>query len=420
MESIKAQLKRYDIFRRTNAAVKASALRVQRARIRASYERRARVADVHYDPAAVPRRLTERLTARGIRPQSIPTHPGVLWVGADLQQDRGGFLQSLERHAQTTTFYRANNEYGILVKSADGEIRRGDPDVIRYNDDQLLRLVNDRLRNGPPLHVVMGQMWAHLVSVRALESVQQLGLVTINVAMDDRLPLHWQSFQGHLLGGAVGLKSGLDLILTTSPECCLWYEVEGALSQWWPLASDPAVFAPAPEAEKVHDISFVGSRYGVRDTLVQALLDAGVRVSAYGPGWPAGPIPADQVADVFARSKIILGIGTVAHTKSVYTLKLRDFDATMAGALYITHRNHDLEPLFEEGKEIEYYESASELVRKVKFYLANPERRAELARNGRARALRDHTWDTRLSELFAMLRGESVATRFSLPPGTPT
>ncbi|MDB4913289.1 MAG: ykvP 2 [Gemmatimonadetes bacterium] len=139
--------------------------------------------------------------------------------------------------------------------------------------------------------------------------------------------------------------------------------------------------------------------------MVTALEQAGVHVSSYGPGWPNGPIGADLVATVFAQSRIILGVGTIAHNASVYTLKLRDFDAPMAGALYITHRNPDLARLYTEGVEIECYEDTAELVQKVKYYLAHPAQRIGVAARGRARALRDHTWDKRLAELFAVLRG---------------
>jgi spore maturation protein CgeB len=146
----------------------------------------------------------------------------------------------------------------------------------------------------------------------------------------------------------------------------------------------------------------------VRDRVVSALVNGGIPVSAFGPGWDRGPIDADQVARVFAQSKLILGVGTVAHNRSVYTLKLRDFDATMAGALYVTHRNPDLLRLFEEGTEFECYESDEELLQKVRYYLAHDDERIAVARRGRERALRDHTWDARLDQLFAILSGDAT------------
>jgi spore maturation protein CgeB len=404
MRSFKETLRRFAVLRGANAMVKASTLRLRRAALNAAYERRARAMGIGDDQSAVPSRLAERLRRRGIDPRELPDRLGVLWVGADFHQDRGGFVQSLERLSDLTCFHRENGDYGLQAASADGQVRRNDPAVIAMNDARLLYLVKEQIASGRPLHAVMGQLWANVISADALREVQRLGVITVNVSMDDRLPEHWRIDHGYRLG-SVGLVPGVDLVLTTSPECCLWYAVEGGLAQWWPLASDPEVFVPAPEEEKIHDVSFVGRRYGVRDSVVSALEHAGVRVSSYGPGWPNGPIGAEHVATVFAQSRIILGVGTIAHNTNVYTLKLRDFDAPMSGSLYITHRNPDLQPLFREGEEIECYEDASELVTKVRHYLAHPGQRMAVAAGGRARALHDHTWDARLSDLFTTLRG---------------
>lgn len=398
------------MFREANARIKAAQLLFERARLARSYEGRARSAGIAYDESTVPRRVAERLRSRGIDTGAWPARLRVLWIGADMHQDQGGFLQGLQRNADVTCFHRPTGEYGQRLKGADGLIRDYDAEVIAENDAQLERMVRELYDAGRPPHVVMGQLWAQHLSVDALRQVQSQGIATVNVSMDDRLPVHWRNRDGYR-PGAVGLVDGLDLVLTTSSEVCLWYEVEGCRALWWPLASDPAFFEPAPEEAKVHDISFVGNRYGVRSHIVAALESAGIRVAAYGSGWPNGSIGADQVKRVFTESRMILGVGTVAHNRSVYTLKLRDFDAPMAGALYITHRNPDLLPLFKEGEEIEYYESNVELVRKVRFYLANPDRRREVARSGRERALRDHTWDVRLAQAFAVIRGNAPRQR---------
>jgi spore maturation protein CgeB len=408
LNALKEKLKRFAIVREVNSRAKAAALVAERAYLRANFSGKARMRGIVHDPALVPLQVSDRLRARGIEPEAFPDRPGVLWVGADEQQDRGGFLQSLERNTELTCFRRPGGAYGLQIESEDGGIRRLDPWVVRMNDRQLVRLVEERIRNGPPLHIVMGQMWAHVISAEALRRVQALGVAVVNVSMDDRLPLHWRSLRGQRLG-SVGLSSGVDLVLTTTPESCLWYAVEGCPATWWPLASDPAVFAPVDESAKVHDISFVGRRYGARDQIVTSLLNAGLPVAAFGPGWPRGAVEATEVARIFAESRMILGVGTVAHNRSVYTLKLRDFDATMAGALYLTHRNPDLQPLFEEGSEIEFYSDTDELRKKVIFYLENPARRQEVARNARARALRDHSWDVRLGEVFSIVRGRSGA-----------
>jgi spore maturation protein CgeB len=126
-------------------------------------------------------------------------------------------------------------------------------------------------------------------------------------------------------------------------------------------------------------------------------------VEAFGRGLPNGPATAEQSAEIFGRSRIILGVGNIAYNDDIFTLKLRDFDATMAGALYITHRNPDLLRLFEEGREIECYLTIDECIQKVRHYLAHREQRIRIAAAGAARARREHTWERRIATAFAAI-----------------
>ena len=50
--------------------------------------------------------------------------------------------------------------------------------------------------------------------------------------MDDRLPDLWLKMDRM---GSVGLGSGVDITLTTSPETCKWYFTENMSAIFWPL-----------------------------------------------------------------------------------------------------------------------------------------------------------------------------------------
>ena len=92
-------------------------------------------------------------------------------------------------------------------------------------------------------------------------------------------------------------------------------------------------------------------------------------MKVFGPGFPSGMISAQKTAEVFSHAKIVLGIGYVAYSRKVCTLKLRDFDAMFTGALYITSRNEDLEELFKENEHISYYDSKESLLEKINYFL---------------------------------------------------
>jgi hypothetical protein len=400
VEGLKRFLKRSSLLLAVNARLKARALVRERAKLIARYTAEAAARAVSYDEGRIPALLRARIESRGGN-ASLPSRPKILWVGADINQDLAGFLPALEARADVVRFHRSSGEYGERVRSADGVPRPFDPEVVAANDADILAQVQRAREDGSPFHMLLGQIWAHTVSTRMLQAVQRLGCITVNVSMDDRLPELWSTWRGNRLG-SVGIAEGLDLVLTTSPECCLWYAVEGCPALWWPLASDPAIFAPLPDSEKRYDVTFVGSRYGIRAEIVNTLLAAGIDVTAFGPGWPRGPVSVDAVASIFTQSRIILGIGTIAHNRDVYTIKLRDFDAPMAGAVYLTHRNPDLLKLFTDGEEIACYGSYDELVEKARFYLSRADARVAMAEAGRQRALRDHTWQQRFDTLFAL------------------
>jgi spore maturation protein CgeB len=341
---------------------------------------------------------------RKCSPQFKPKKPGNLrlfWVGTVQSQDESGLLQALHRICHVSVFRNKQGTYGLLSSGAPAEKALAYRDVIDANDEALLEQIKRANINGL-VDVLLGQMWAHLLSKEALIQVQNMGIPVINISMDDRLPVHWSQVSGQRLG-AVGLASATNIVLTTSSETCLWYGVESCPAVFWPLASDPSVFSSAPDAPRNIDVLFLGNNYGIRGAIIRYLETRGIKVECYGDGWPNGFANAEQMATLSKRARIILGVGTVGYCADVYTLKLRDFDAVMSGALYITHRNPDLCQLFTEGLEIECYEHFDELYKKVCYYLNNVEARIRIATNGQEKAYKRCTWDQRFMSTFQQL-----------------
>lgn len=385
----------------TNAHLKAAAL-----------ERNTRRVHRHYDSSAgrstSQRSATaltwacDRLRARGValRPKDAGALR-ILWIGANYSQDHTGFVQGLERFGTVELFHNEEEGYGLLLPSKHDPLRPV-AEARAANDRQLQRYIT-QARAGQVFDVVMGQMWSHLVSVESLRRIQAAGMPVLNVSMDDRLPINWPLRRSAPASGSVGLANGLDLVLTSSPEVCRWYEVEGCPAIYWPMASDPELFRPWPEANKMYDVSFIGNRYGMRGKLISDLSDAGVDVAAFGNGWPNGPVGPAAAAEILGRSRIILGVGTIGHSRRLVTLKLRDFDATMAGAAYVTTYNPELSLLFRDGVELAMYRSPDECVELVRQLLASPAKRITMGQAAAVRAREQHTWEHRFRSLFSDL-----------------
>lgn len=336
--------------------------------------------------------VRKRLEARGRF--LVPKKRGtlrILYVGTDYSQDSSGILQALARFGEVIPFEARPGRYGVLwPKDRLLSVRE-------ENSRRLIEETEKAIASGP-VDIVLGQMWGFTVAEAALQEVRTMGPVVANISMDDRHAFRGKKYRGRWTGTS-GLIPALDLAATAAPECRAWYMAEGCPAIYFPEASDPDLFHPFP-GEKEHDVCFVGANYGIRRKVVDSIRQAGIRVAAYGKGWPNGPISTDGVPELFSRSRIVLGVGTIGHTKDMFALKMRDFDGPMSGSLYLTHHNPDLESLYDIGREIETYSTPDECVQKVRYYLDHPGRAEEIGRSGRLRALRDHTWERRFEELF--------------------
>ncbi len=322
--------------------------------------------------------------------------PRIFFAGTDEQQDRSGLLQALERIGRTRCFTRSDGSYG------QNDPR---PEAVRRdaNARRLWELVSAEVASGNSPDILITQTWPTLLDPAVLGRIRrEFGTLVVNISMDDRHQ-YWGRPLAESWGGTYGLIGHIDLALTAARESVEWYEKEGCPALYFPEASDPEIFHPMPELPKVHDVSFVGGCYGIRRDIVLALRRAGIEVTTFGNGWHSGRIATEAVPALFSQSKIVLGVGTIGHCRNFFSLKMRDFDGPMSGSLYLTHDNPDLDTLFANGREIVTYRTIDECVEKAIYFLKHGDERESIAAAGRARGLREHTWDQRFSNLFSRL-----------------
>jgi spore maturation protein CgeB len=79
----------------------------------------------------------------------------------------------------------------------------------------------------------------------------------------------------------------------------------GARPVWVQMAADPEVYHPLPNVSRNLTACFVGQRYADRDRWMAALIQAGVPVEIYGPGWggPRGASVTPAPAMYLGRSQ---------------------------------------------------------------------------------------------------------------------
>jgi hypothetical protein len=138
---------------------------------------------------------------------------------------------------------------------------------------------------------------------------------------------------------------------------------------------------------------------GVRGKVAVSEVDT----SAFG-----GPrLLQHELIRMFSQSRLSLGFATAGDShladRRLTHLRLREFEAPMSGALYLTEDQPELAEYFEPGKEVLTYTDQADLLDKARYYLAHPEQSERIRHAGLERARRDHTWQHRFSELFAAL-----------------
>jgi hypothetical protein len=96
--------------------------------------------------------------------------------------------------------------------------------------------------------------------------------------------------RGGLAFGSRDICRWFDLCWTSTEDALKKYCVEGALPVYIPEGANPEFHRPW-EQEKTIDVSFVGQCYGNRPETIHRLRAEGIRVEAFGYGWPMVPCP---------------------------------------------------------------------------------------------------------------------------------
>ncbi|MBU1184892.1 MAG: glycosyltransferase, partial [Proteobacteria bacterium] len=248
--------------------------------------------------------------------------------------------------------------------------------------------------------VIFTYLSGELVSPETVRALRAYGAPMIHFSLNDK-----EHFVGKVRGGlAFGSRDicrFFDLCWTSTEDALKKYCVEGALPVYLPEGANPELHRPW-EQEKTIDVSFVGQCYGKRPETIRRLGEAGIRVEAFGYGWPGGPLSTEEMVRIYSRSRINLGFGGVEGHDKTYCLKGRDFEIPMSGGLYLTEYHPELETVYDLGKEIVTYRGFDELVAKIRHLLANPDEAEAIRRAGFRRAREEHTWEMRFERVFTL------------------
>ena len=203
-------------------------------------------------------------------------------------------------------------------------------------------------------------------------------------------------------------------------------------AHYLPMAADPTVHRPLnlfpQEIEEFgSSVSHVGAGYPNRRQVFSGLTDLDFKL--WGTEWDAtssiglilqrdgARLSTEDSVKVFNATKVNLNLHSSPFHDGVNPdgdfLNPRTFEIASCGAFQLVDQRQLLPEHFDEGSEIAVFKQANELRGMIEHYLENPEERRKIAQRARQRVLRDHTYDSRMSEAlnFIYSHEKTLASR---------
>ena len=167
------------------------------------------------------------------------------------------------------------------------------------------------------------------------------------------------------------------------------------------------------------EVAFIGMWSPHKEAVLDGLLKRipGLDLKIWGKYWDRSnaltvrerftgrAVFGDQYAAAIQSARINLGLLSEKRfgASSGDLTTARTFEIPGCGAFMLHQRNEEVLGCFEEGKEIECFDSIDELAEKVHYYLDHEQERATIAKAGYERCVEEHTYDHRAEQISGYL-----------------
>jgi|SRR5579862_104344 len=333
--------------------------------------------------------------------------------------------------------------------------RGGDLDTWRTRTWEIVLAYSRQEHERRPIDYFLGYLYPKQIEAAAVDDLQEMGIPAVNFFCDNvrefrAVPVEYRPFTLHWVPEyeALPMYRSANLPYLFAPMPC-----------WIPRN------LRVPPTNETEPPTFIGSADILRRDLVGHAMRAGGDFIVRGRGWGGGadlssprslksrslsnallnqlaavqrhgvrallkkaedwlrpisplPIPDSNIQDavigqteyfrITREAMVAIGINRVPTAASsnrhplVYS-RLRDIEAPMLGACYLTEWTEGLEVLYELGTEIETYRTADELSEKLAELRKNPQRRRAMRDRAQRRALTDHSASRSLTRIGAKL-----------------
>lgn len=153
-----------------------------------------------------------------------------------------------------------------------------------------------------------------------------------------------------------------------------------------------------------------------RDHYIKGVLDAGIKFKLFGPEWECShnyQYFINKLKTIpYLTNDYNLALNS-ANIALVFLSKLnndtytrRCFEITATKTFMLSQYTDDLNSMFKEGVEAEYFRDKEEMMNKIRYYLKHDDKREKIAKAGYERLMRDgHEVTDRAGDILRIYRG---------------
>ncbi|MCM3785869.1 glycosyltransferase [Neobacillus mesonae] len=242
----------------------------------------------------------------------------------------------------------------------------------------------------------------------------------------------WLTDDPYYTDMTVNIAPHYDYIFTLELNCVELYRNQGCSEvHYLPFAAYTPHYYPNTFASSARrDVSFIGSGYWNRVRFFNPVLPRLMSHNTVFNGiwWDRLPhferyrkrielnrwMSPEETKDVYNGTKIVLNLhrSHVDDSMNNNSLKIpplspnpRTFEISACATLQLTDVRSDLSRFYTPGVEIETFETHSDMIDKIEYYLANEDKRQEIALRGFERTWNEHTYAHRLNSLLQIIFG---------------
>ena len=160
--------------------------------------------------------------------------------------------------------------------------------------------------------------------------------------------------------------------------------------------------------KKKYDVSFIGTPKTDRKEIVEYLHKNKINISLFGShnwsNYPQlkkiyhGSLPSADYMKTINQTKINICLSR--NMEGIPHMKGRYLEYVECGAFSLVEESPQLRMLFKENKEIVFFQNKEDLLKKIKYYLANENERETIAKSAYKRLKKNYNFETELSKFI--------------------